>query len=122
MKTKNFLSEALAVSGVREVQFNGTSWIAYEDGDELPARPADDGIPKVVTMRQARLALNAAGKLAAVEAAINGMSEPAKTNTRIWWDYSSTVERHQPLVAQLGAAIGLDSAGVDQLFIAAEKL
>lgn len=122
MKKKNTLAEALSVPGVREVLYDGVDWSAYEPGDQLPARPVDDGVPKVVTMRQARLALNAAGKLASVEAAINGMSEPAKTNTRIWWDYSSTVERCQPLVAQLGVAIGLDSAGIDQLFIAAEKL
>lgn len=79
-------------------------------------------VPQVVTMRQARLALNAAGKLATVQAVIDSMPEPQKTNTQIWWDHSSAVERSQPLVQQLGAAIGLDSAGIDNLFIEAEKL
>lgn len=119
MKTNLTQAQALAVPNVREVLFDGTAWTAYEPGDVLPARPSDNGVPQEVSMRQARLALNAAGKLAAVATAIAGMAEPAKTNMLIWWEYSGTVQRGQPLVAQLGAAIGLTSADVDDLFRAA---
>lgn len=119
MKTLQTREQALSVPGVREIAFDGTAWTAYESGDTLPARPTDNGIPQEVTMRQARLALQAAGKLAAVQTVINGMAEPAKTNTQIWWEYSGTVVRSQPLVAQLGAAIGLTASGVDDLFKAA---
>jgi hypothetical protein len=113
---------ALATPNVREVSFNGTTWTAYEPGDILPARPSDNGVPQEVTMRQARLALQGASKLSAVQAAINLMAEPAKTQTQIWWDYSSTVVRSQPLVAQLGTAIGLTPTGIDDLFKTAATL
>ncbi|MFN4115637.1 MAG: hypothetical protein ACK4F7_03945 [Inhella sp.] len=72
-----------------------------------------------VTMRQARLALLQIGQLAAVEAAIEAMPEPARTAARITWDYSSVVERGNPLVLQLGPALGLD---LDALFAQAAVL
>lgn len=122
MKTVATLAAAQAVPGVRAVQFNGTAWNAYEPGDTLPVTVAPTDVPQEVTMRQARLALQASGKLAAVQTAITAMVDPAKTNTQIWWDYSSTVIRSQPLVAQLGAAIGLTPTGIDDLFRTAATL
>jgi hypothetical protein len=79
-------------------------------------------VPSAVTMRQARLALHGAGKLAAVEAAINALSEPARTAARIEWDYSGEVQRHHGLVASLAPALGLSAAQVDALFIDAGAL
>ena len=78
--------------------------------------------PQEVTMRQARLALLAAGKLAGVEAAIAAMPEPQKTAASIEWEYSNALQRNNPFVAQLGAALGLDDAGIDALFVEASKL
>ena len=92
-------------------------WVVYT-GDNMP--PVD--VPQEVTMRQARLALHAAGKLAAVNAAINALPDPPKTAALIEWEYSSTVRRDSQFVALLGPAIGLDAAGLDALFIAAAKL
>ena len=86
----------------------------------LPAQPVV--VPQEVTMRQARLALHAAGKLAAVNAAIAGLPDPPKTAALIEWEYSSTVRRDSQFVSLLGPAIGLDAAGLDALFIAAAKL
>jgi len=80
------------------------------------------GAPTEVTMRQARLALLGAGHLSAVEAAINALAEPAKTVARIEWDYSNTLQRANPLVAQLATALGLTSEQVDALFTAAAAL
>ncbi len=68
-------------------------------------------------MRQARLALLGAGKLAAVESAIAALSEPAKTAAQIEWEYSNEVQRHNGFVAALGPALGLTDAQVDALFI-----
>lgn len=85
----------------------------YEHGTEV--RPSR--VPVQVTMRQARLSLRAAGLLAAVEAAINAMPEPAQTDARISWDYSSTVERTNPLVLALGPALGLSAEQLDALFL-----
>lgn len=87
--------------------------------DESRIRPA---IPAEVTMRQARLAPLGAGKLAGVEAAIASLPEPQKTAAIIEWEYSNALQRSNPFVAQLGAALGLDDAAIDALFAEAAKL
>lgn len=97
--------------------FAGDSWII---ADEEPA--VVQTVPIEVTMRQARLALHAAGKLVAVNAAINALPDPPKTAALIEWEYSNAVRRDSQFVALLGPALGLDAAGLDALFIAAAKL
>ena len=97
--------------------FVGDGWIV---ADAEPAIAAT--VPAEVTMRQARLALLAAGKLAAVNAAINALPDPPKTAALIEWEYSNAVRRDSQFVALLGPALGLDAAGLDALFIAASKL
>ena len=84
--------------------------------------PEPESVPTEVTMRQARLALLAAGKLAGVDAAIASMPEPQKTAASIEWEYSNALQRNSPFVAQLGAALGLDAAGIDALFVEAAKI
>jgi hypothetical protein len=93
----------------------------YADSVFTPATPADP-VPAEVTMRQARLALLGAGLLDAVIAAIDAMSEPTKTAALIEWDYSNTLRRDHPLVATLGAGLGLTSGQLDDLFRAAGVL
>ena len=73
-------------------------------------------------MRQARLALLGAGKLAGVGAAIASMPEPQKTAASIELEYSNALQRSNPFVSQLGAALGLDDAAIDALFVEAAKL
>lgn len=97
--------------------FAGDGWVIY-DAEPAVAAP----VPAEVTMRQARLALHAAGKLAAVNAAIAALPDPPKTAALIEWEYSSTVRRDSQFVSMLGPALGLDSAALDALFIAASKL
>ena len=97
--------------------FVGDGWIV---ADAEPAIAAT--VPAEVTMRQARLALLAAGKLDAVNAAINALPDPPKTAALIEWEYSNAVRRDSQFVALLGPALGLDAAGLDALFIAASKL
>lgn len=87
----------------------------WESPPKPPRRPL---VPKVVTMRQARLALLQADLLDDVEAAIAAADQA----TRIEWEYASTVERNNALVASLTAALGWTEAQVDELFIAAAKL
>lgn len=94
---------------------------AYAAGNFTPAAPAAP-VPASVTMRQARLALHAAGKLAAVEAAIEALPDPPKTAARIEWDYSNEVQRHNGFVASLAPALGLSEVQLDDLFRLAATL
>lgn len=80
------------------------------------------GIPTSVTMRQARLALLGAGLLASVDAAIDSLHSPQKESARIEWEYATEVQRSSGLVPMMGAALGLDDAALDALFIEAEGL
>ena len=73
-------------------------------------------------MRQARLALSAAGVLPQVDAAINALDEPQRTVARIEWDYSQEVERNRELVQLLGPALGLSDDQLDDLFREAATL
>lgn len=79
-------------------------------------------VPIEVTMRQARLALLQAGKLAAVATAIDAMASPAKEAAQIEWEYSNTLRRDHPLVAALGPTLNLTSEQLDSLFITATGL
>lgn len=74
-------------------------------------------IPTEVTMRQARLALLDAGLLSAVNAAVAAADE----QTQISWEFSSMVERDNPLVATLTAALGLSESQLNALFLAASQ-
>jgi len=91
---------------------------SYDDaeGFKSPGHPAQPAVT-VVTMRQARLALHFAGKLAAVNAAVK--SDPV---AQIEWDYADKVDRSSPVVAMLAGAIGLDDAALDDLFTHAATL
>lgn len=79
-------------------------------------------VPARVTMRQARLALHAAGLLVQVEAAIEALPEPNRTVARIEWDYASEVHRASEFVTLLGAALELDKQSLDDLFLKAREL
>jgi hypothetical protein len=100
--------------------WTGHEWVEvpYFEQSVAYAQP----VPHEVTMRQARLALFAAGKLSSVDAAIDAMPEPNKTLARIEWEYSNAVQRNNAFVAALGPALGMTDEQVDALFIAASAL
>ena len=79
-------------------------------------------VPSAVTMRQARLALLAAGKLNEVISAINQLSGAEKEAALIEWEYSSEVQRHNGFVSLIGPALDMTEEQIDDLFIAASKL
>lgn len=98
-------------------QHVGPGMVRDGDGWKTPAPPTP-----VVSMRQARLALLQAGKLSAVQAAINSLPSPQKEAASIEWEYSTEVRRDGPLVVQLTPALGLTAAQMDDLFALAATL
>ena len=93
-----------------------------DDHADIVAFGAALAAPRVVTMRQARLALLGAGLLAGVDAAIAALPSPTREAARIEWEYAATVERGSALVTTLGGALDLDDAALDALFAAAAAL
>lgn len=75
-----------------------------------PVRP--DPIPASVTPWQMRRALNQLGLRAAVEAAVAS----ADQDTKDGWDYALEIRRDNPLIAGMGAALGMTEAQLDDLF------
>ncbi|HEY6093822.1 MAG TPA: hypothetical protein VIU93_02605 [Gallionellaceae bacterium] len=66
----------------------------------------------VLTPRQARLALNAAGLRAAVENAIAAAPQDVKDT----WQYATEVRRDDAVLLAMAAQIGITAAQLDQLF------
>ena len=92
------------------------------DGEAFSTPAPTVIVPESVTMRQARLALHSAGLLAGVDAAIASLSEPAKTATKIEWEYAQTVDRASGLVPQMATALGMTERQIDDLFTLAGTL
>lgn len=65
-----------------------------------------------VTDLQARLALEKAGVLHAVETVVKATGGPVA----VWWDRALTIRRDSPFIAQLAPIVGLDDAQLDALF------
>lgn len=79
-------------------------------------------VPSVVTMRQARIALLEAGLIGNVTTAIAALPEPEKTESSIYWEYSTEIQRSHPHTLMLATMMGLDESELDELFIKAGAL
>lgn len=80
-------------------------------------------VPEKVTARQAVQALISVNKLHLVQPAIDAIADPVqRAMVQAEWDKSQDFERSRPTLIALATAIGLDAAGLDALFIAAEDL
>ena len=75
-------------------------------------------IPQTVSMRQARLALHAAGMLAGINAAITQIGGAAQ----IEWEYATEVRRDNQLIEMVRQANSMTVEQIDQLFIAASQI
>lgn len=106
------------------------AWVNYRanearDGLELlpPTEPGPPPVPQTVTRRQARQALLMAELLDDVQPAIDAIPDPVQRRmAQIEWEDSLEFVRTRPLVIQIGAALGLDEAGLDQMFVTAAGL
>ena len=83
-----------------------------------PYTPPPPVIPTSLSMKQARLALLAAGYLDAVEAGVSAMPR----ESQIAWEFAATVDRGDPLTDTLASALGLNAAALDALFTAGAAL
>lgn len=100
--------------------------VAYPEVDDStlvaaianPPAASPASVPSEVTPRQIRLQLLTLG---ITDAMIRGQLA-SNAAALIEWDYSLAIRRDHPLVAQLGAALGLTSAQVDDAFRAAALL
>ena len=72
----------------------------------------------VVTPRQFRLALLAAGLLGDCEALVAGAAE----EVRITWNFATSIERTSPLIDQFAVQLGKTPAEVDAIFEAAAQI
>jgi hypothetical protein len=79
----------------------------------------EDAKPKVVTMRQARLALLQSGLLAIVESAITDGTDEAM---KIEWEYATEVKRDWSSLIALTETLGMTSQELDDLFQLASTL
>lgn len=103
--------------------WQGGSWaFVNPPGPADEENPPVEGVPQVVTMRQARLALLGAGLLPQVDIAIEALESPEKEAARIEWEYSQEVHRDRPFVQTLGVAMGLTDEQLDDLFTVAAGL
>lgn len=74
------------------------------------------GIPSVISMRQARLALLQSGLLPQVDAAMAALTGASGDAARIDWQFAQTVERSHPLVTTMTAQLSLTTKQLDDLF------
>ena len=83
--------------------------------DEMWAR---NPVPQQVSMRQARLALLQVGLLDHVEATIASAGREAQLE----WEYTSVVERSNPIIVIIQQQQGVTNEQIDYLFREAAKL
>jgi len=86
-----------------------------------PEAPLPPPVPRTITRRQLRLWLVRNGyTLAQVEALINALPEPQRTEARIEWEDATQYERGHPLLRQLaGRLLRLDKEALDAALDAA---
>jgi len=90
--------------------------------DAVKAAQITNHVPVLVTPKQARLAMLDAGILATVEGLIAGMEGVDGQKARIVWEWANEIRRDDPLLVSLASSLGMTSAQIDQLFIAASAL
>lgn len=107
-----------------EALFFGTSLAEYEaqiaemEAAYIPPAPPPVQVPQVITIRQAKLVLLAAGLLDDVDAAVAA----AGRATQIEWEYCTEVNRQWPTLIALSTALGMSSDSLDGLFIEGSRL
>lgn len=85
----------------------------------IPEFPSVIEVPAEIQMWQARAILSRAGLLGSIDQAVKAATNP---EIEIAWEYAPNVVRKSAFVAEMAAALGLDDATVDNLFIEGAKI
>lgn len=95
-----------------------------EQAEILASFPVVEPPPPALTARQLRLGLVTNGfALDQVEKAIAAIEDSQqRAVAQIEWEYASQFERDHPLIAQVGASLGLDEAAIDGMWAEAAGL
>ena len=118
-------AEWMELTDVAPPEFDPATAGCFWRGDHweiVPGEVPSDPVPKVVSMRQARLALLGAGLLAQVNTAVANMPGAEGDAARIEWEYAQEVRRDSPLVAGLSEILGLTDETLDNLYRTAAGL
>jgi len=100
------------------IMLSGGRAATPEEVAQYEAKKTDLLKPKVVTMRQARLALRELGLLNTIDIAItNGTDEDMK----IEWEYATEVNRNWPSLVTMTELLGMSSSELDGLFLLASS-
>ena len=118
MPGKSTLAAPPRTAGTEVARWLGHAW------EVLPMRPeVQPAVPIKVTRSQARRALLLRGLFDQVQPAIDAIPDITERRlAQIEWVDAQDFERHNPLVVMIGQALGLDDAGLDDLFIFAASL
>lgn len=79
-------------------------------------------VPQSVPMLNAHLVLISAGKMQTLNDLVAGLPSAERFEAHAYLNLALTCKRDNKWVVQLGAALGYDPAGLDQLFIQAAAL
>lgn len=79
-------------------------------------QPPEVPRPRTVSRRQGRRALLAVGLLDKVQLVIDALPEPQRSEAQVDWDDATEFDRDSELLQRLAPALGLDEAGLDELF------
>lgn len=119
--TQVFSSARNAFVLVSDSQF--ATWVGMPSQidtlDNLKQVLTDASVPpyRPVTPARARVVLDQAGKLAAVEAAVAA----APKAVQFYWQYTTEIHRTHPFVEQLRLAVGMSESDADALFAQAAQ-
>lgn len=92
--------------------------VASEFGQIAPYVAPPTIVPKVVSMRQAKLALLQQGLLDSVNTVIEQAGDAAK----IEWQYATEVKRDNSLVQAIASQLSITEQQLDDLFVLAKSL
>lgn len=109
----------LGAASHEEYTYPTQGWYWFDTFDEAVVFFANQiDPPESITMRQARLQLYNMNVLDTIDNTISNIGGTAK----IEWEYSSVVEKTNPLVSAMAQILNWDETQINQFFIDASKL